>query len=262
MPICKRSDVEIFYEDIGFGEPILFLHSHYNRGILAFACQMQAFHKKYRCILPDFRGHGRTRSDNPDWSIPKSVEDMVGLLDALKIDKAHLIGYGGGAVTGFHIAIKHPERVVSLVSIGYSGLPYPKDESDEFLAEGLLRNRQFDIINEINRKHFDAHKGDWQGFLRKTQIDDNSYTDLGEERVRAIAAPVFLIAGEHDPYSTPQQHERMKQLLPGCEVMECKGGSHNVHMVGEHTVAINKAILSFLERHAFKEKVEGILPIV
>ncbi|MGI6664311.1 MAG: alpha/beta fold hydrolase [Christensenellaceae bacterium] len=167
MPFCKLDDVNIFYEDIGYGEPILFLHSHYNRGILAFSCQMQAFHGKYRCILPDFRGHGRTTSDNPHWGIPMNVVDMIQFLDALNIEKVHLIGYGGGSVTGFHLALRHPKRVASLVSIGYSGLPYKVLNAEEWLAEGMLKNKNYDTINLINNKHYDAHKGDWKGFLEK-----------------------------------------------------------------------------------------------
>ena len=47
-----------------------------------------------------------------------------------------------------------------------------------------------------------------------------------------------------------------------CEVLECKGGGHNPHMVGEHAAPIDKAIPSFLEKHAFQEKMEGILHVV
>lgn len=260
MPICQLSDVNIFYEDIGFGEPILFLHSHYNRGILAFACQMQEFHKKYRCILPDFRGHGRTTSDTADWCIPQAVEDMMELLDALHIERAHLVGYGGGAVTGFHIAVKHPERVVSLTSIGFSGLPYQVEDGDSFLASGLLREGRFDIINEMNRKHYDAHHGDWQGFLERTRLDDISYNDLGDEAIKGIQCPILLIAGEHDVYSQPQQHERMKALQPNMEVQVYEGGQHAVHMVWDHGKEANARILSFLGAHRFMEPVNEILP--
>lgn len=261
MPYCQLDDLELFYEYIGFGEPILFLHSHYNRGILAFACQMQAFHKTYRCLLPDFRGNGRTKSPNPEWGIPMNVRDMADFLDRLGIPRAHLIGYGGGSVTGFHFAIEHPDRAASLTSIGFSGLPYHVDLFDTFSPEALLRDGRYDIINEINRKHNDAHRGDWQGYLRRTLEDDRDHTDLGEARIAGMRTPLLIVAGETDPYSTPAQHARMRELRPDCEVSVCPGGSHRPHMVGEHTVIVNRVILDFLTRHAFTGKIEGILPV-
>ena len=62
MPYQRINDLNLYYEEVGSGEPILFLHSGYSRGILAFSGQIQPFYSAgYQCILPDFRGHGRTQ---------------------------------------------------------------------------------------------------------------------------------------------------------------------------------------------------------
>lgn len=57
MPYQSINDLDIFYEEIGWGEPILFLHSGYSRGVLAFSGQIQPFYAAgYRCLYPDYRG--------------------------------------------------------------------------------------------------------------------------------------------------------------------------------------------------------------
>ena len=60
MPYVSLKDLKLYYEELGRGETVLFLHSHFSRGILAFGAQIQPFQGKYRCIIPDFRGHGRS----------------------------------------------------------------------------------------------------------------------------------------------------------------------------------------------------------
>lgn len=262
MPVCVFDNVQMFYEDIGFGEPILFLHSHYNRGILAFACQMQVLHKKYRCLLPDYRGHGRTTSENPDWNLKMTIDDMISFLDSLKINKVHIIGYSCGGQVGFNIAAKYPEKVASFISIGNSGLFDGPTEDDSFLAEALIQNKQFDIINEINRKHYCAHKGDWQGFLLKSQIDANHPPYLSEADIKKISVPSLLIAGDNDEY-VPREHiERIKELLPSMETFIVKNGNHRPHMLCEHTLIVNEKINDFLSRHSFQIKADEILSVI
>ena len=60
MPYIKLNDLNMFYEEFGKGETVLFLHSHFSRGLLAFSGQILPFAGHYRCLYPDFRGHGRS----------------------------------------------------------------------------------------------------------------------------------------------------------------------------------------------------------
>lgn len=67
--------------------------------MLAFSGQIQPFYAAgYRCLYPDFRGHGRAKCNNMMWNSAMITEDMIGFLDRLKIEKVNLIGYstGGG----------------------------------------------------------------------------------------------------------------------------------------------------------------------
>ena len=130
MPQVQVGNCSIFYEDIGIGFPILFLHSGYSRGIIAFCGQIQPFFHSYRCLLPDFRGHGRTTSEDQDWDTPKLAQDMAGFLDALEIDKAFLLCYSLGSGVALHLAAMHPERIRGIITIGTGGVADPIGADD------------------------------------------------------------------------------------------------------------------------------------
>jgi pimeloyl-ACP methyl ester carboxylesterase len=93
MPYVQVKNLEMFYEKMGAGETVLFLHSSYSRGILAFASQMLDFQKKFTCYFPDFRGHGRTRCESLEWSTPQIADDVIEFMNKWNISTAHLVGY-------------------------------------------------------------------------------------------------------------------------------------------------------------------------
>ena len=82
MPYVSLKDLKLYYEELGRGETVLFLHSHFSRGILAFGAQIQPFQGKYRCIIPDFRGHGRSICEDLSWDSRRIADDMINFIDA------------------------------------------------------------------------------------------------------------------------------------------------------------------------------------
>lgn len=97
MPYIQLNDLELYYEEYGKGETVLFLHSHFSRGVIAFAGQIKAFSAHYRCLFPDFRGHGKTKAKSLEWNSRMLADDMAELIDALKLKSVHIIGYSCGA---------------------------------------------------------------------------------------------------------------------------------------------------------------------
>lgn len=128
MPYIKFNDLNMFYEEFGRGETLLFLHSHFSRGLLAFSGQILQFLGNYRCLFPDFRGHGRTVCKSLDWNSRVVADDMADFIDALEIKSVHLIGYSMGAYVGCYMASKYPDRVKSLVTIGGGAYPRPDEQ--------------------------------------------------------------------------------------------------------------------------------------
>ena len=242
MPYIKLNDLNMFYEGFGKGDTVLFLHSHFSRGLLAFSGQILPFAGHYRCLYPDFRGHGRTMCENYDWNSRMIADDMADFLDALEIENAHLIGYSCGAYVGCYMTAKYPEKVKSLITIG-GGAYSRADSAADFLPENLINSNNTDFIEDIKLRHYEAHKGDWETYLRKTVSDWQSHPSLTEEEWAAIKCPAFFINGENDPFGTCAE---LLEKVPAAKAYEVKGGGHHPHFVGEQIEEINAMMLEFL----------------
>ncbi|HWT73954.1 MAG TPA: alpha/beta hydrolase [Mobilitalea sp.] len=246
MPYQQVDDCSIFYEDIGIGDPILFLHSGYSRGIIAFSGQIQPFFHSYRCLMPDFRGHGRTISESKDWDTPIIAEDMAGFLDALQIRRAHLIGYSLGGGVALHMAVKRPDLVRSMITIGCGGAADP-DGADDFEPEALMRNNQNKFIERMKILHSEAHGGDWQHHMRQSTRDWRMYPCLSEQDWTRLTMPMLLIGGENDSFASPQRLLKMQERCPQAEIWSVPNGGHRPHMPTEQVKEVNKRMLDFLK---------------
>ena len=242
MPYAEINGLELFYEEFGRGEAVLFLHSHFSRGLLAFSGQILPFSGRYRCLFPDFRGHGRTMCDDLSWNSRMVADDMAAFLDKLGIEKAHLIGYSCGAYVGCYMAAKYPQKVKSLVTIG--GAAYPRPEGAEnCLPENLIKKGASDFIEDLKVRHADAHRGDWQTYLRNTVADWKTHPSLTDEEWQKITCPAFFINGENDPFGTVDE---LQEKVPSAQTYKVIGGGHRPHFVGEQIEDINSRILDFL----------------
>jgi 3-oxoadipate enol-lactonase len=120
MPYATTpDDVKLYYEEVGQGTPILFVHE-FAGDHRSWERQLREFGKRYRCIAYNARGY--RPSDIPvdpkAYSYVHVMRDAVAMLDHLKIDKAHLIGLSMGGYTALQVALNHPQRVRSLVLAG------------------------------------------------------------------------------------------------------------------------------------------------
>jgi len=120
MPYATTpDDVKLYYEELGQGTPILFVHE-FAGDHRSWERQLREFGKRYRCIAYNARGY--RPSDIPvdpeAYSYVHVMRDAVAMLDHLKIDKAHLIGLSMGGYTALQVALNHPQRVRSLVLAG------------------------------------------------------------------------------------------------------------------------------------------------
>ncbi|MFK7695555.1 alpha/beta fold hydrolase [Paenibacillus sp. HJGM_3] len=256
MPYVQVKDLDMFYEKMGYGDPVIFLHSGYSRGILAFASQLLDFQKApYTCYYPDFRGHGRTRCESLVWSSPQLADDMLEFMNRLNLKRAHLIGYSLGASVGQYMAIRCPERVATLTTIGSCGFADPTGV-EEFEPEWLIEHGKTETIRHNQERHEEAHRGDWQQFMRQSAIDWRLYPDHTEDELRSIRCPSLFIAGEHDPFADEPRMRRLGDLVEGSQVWIVPGGSHRPHMLRESPVLVNDTILEFLRRHPLSADVE------
>lgn len=113
MPYADVGIERIYYEDAGAGPALLLLHS-LGASSHAWAGQIAALRDRYRVIAPDCRGHGRS-SHRGTITLDSVVDDLVGLLDHLDVDRAHVAGLSMGGMWALRLYERAPERVRSLV---------------------------------------------------------------------------------------------------------------------------------------------------
>ncbi|MEK3724137.1 alpha/beta fold hydrolase [Paenibacillus sp. FSL H8-0034] len=248
MPYLQLKDLEMYYEKMGVGDPIIFLHSHFSRGILAFASQMLDFQKNYTCYFPDFRGHGRTRCESLEWCTPQLADDILHFMDALDIPKAHLIGYSCGSNVALYCAVKERQRIATLTTIGTSGFADSKG-ADDYEPERLIKYERYDMINQMIERHEEAHLGNWQEFMRQSAKDWRLYPQLTKEQLSNISCPAFFISGEYDEFAGEERIKLLSSLVKGSTYFVVSGGSHRPHMIREYPTLVNDAILQFLKMH-------------
>jgi len=156
--------VSIYYRDIGArGEPLLLLHGFPETGD-AFAQVVASLGKRYRLIVPDLRGAGRSERTQAGYDKATLASDVRALMDHLKIDRAHVIGHDIGARIAYAFAVQYPERLLSLTVA-------------EAFIEGLAGTAEFKLAAPANPRT--------RHFARFAKVDDsvNEYQGKEEELI-------------------------------------------------------------------------------
>src|ERR1700758_2613526 len=151
MPHLTTDDgVKLYYEETGAGVPIVFVHE-FAGDHRSFEPQVRYFCRRYRCITYNARGY--PPSDVPDdgerYSQERARDDIRAVLDALEIDRAHVVGLSMGGFATLHFGFTYPERARSLVvaGCGYGAAP---DKRAQFVAETEAAAQRFESTAMAN----------------------------------------------------------------------------------------------------------------
>jgi pimeloyl-ACP methyl ester carboxylesterase len=120
MPTISSTDgTRLYYEEAGIGTPIVFVHE-FAGDYRTWEPQMRHFSRAHRCVT--FSARGYPPSDVPDDAARYGQDiargDVVAIIDALGVAKAHVVGHSMGAYTALHVGIRHRERCLSVAAIG------------------------------------------------------------------------------------------------------------------------------------------------
>ncbi len=132
-------DIRIWYAEFGHGAPVILLH-----GGLANADywgnQVRALEGRYRVIVMDSRGHGRSTRNAKPFGYDLMAQDVLGLMGYLHIPKAAIVGWSDGAIIGLDLAIHHPDRLTKLFAFAANSDPSGvKDVLEEPCLHSLHR---------------------------------------------------------------------------------------------------------------------------
>ena len=146
MPYVRVDGLRLYYEEAGSGTPVLFVHE-FAGDYRSWEPQLRFFARRYRCIA--FNARGYPPSDVPAalarYSQDIHVDDMAGVLDALKIRKAHVVGCSMGGYAAVHFAIRYARRALSATAIG-AGFGSDPDKREQFLRDTEAQAQRFDRL--------------------------------------------------------------------------------------------------------------------
>ena len=224
MPTIVTDDgVALYAESTGAGQPLLFIHE-FAGDHRSWEPQVRFFCPGYRCVTYAARGYppSAVPEDPAAYSQQRAVVDAVAVLDGLGIDRAHVAGLSMGGFTALHLALRHPERVLSAVvaGAGYGAQPERAAAfraeclatAAAFEAEGAQQVAQWYAIGPARVQFQNKNPRGWAEFaaalaghsalgaaltMRGVQAARPSLYHLRDELAR-VRTPVLLIAGDED----------------------------------------------------------------
>ena len=257
MPKARVGDIELYFEVEGEGEPLLLLHGLGSSGA-SWQLQRAAFAPRYRMIMPDLRGHGRSDKPPGPYSMDLFAADIIGLLDALEIPAAHVVGLSLGGMIGFQMAVDYAERLISLTAVnaGPEVVPRTFQEKRALWQRRLLVNlfSMERIAQTIGTRLFPEPE---QAELRQMAIEGFAANDkaaykaatrafLGwsvRDRLGEIRCPVLFIASDQD-YTPVSAKEAYLGEIPGSQLVLIENSRHAAPL--DQPEAFNAAVDEFL----------------
>jgi pimeloyl-ACP methyl ester carboxylesterase len=268
MPHLTTDDgVKLFYEEVGSGVPIVFVHE-FAGDSRSWESQVCHFGRRYRCIT--FNARGYPPSDVPDdgekYSQERARDDIKSVIDALKIDNAHVVGLSMGGFAALHFGFAYPDRARSLVvaGCGYGASP---DKRAQFAAETEAAARRFEEIGMAkaaagyalgpSRVQFqNKDPRGWREFadqLAEHSSRGAALTMLGVqqrrpslfdlvERMKATTTPTLIMTGDEDwPCMEPAL--LMKRTISSAGLVVIPNTGHAINL--EEPAAFNQHLDDF-----------------
>ena len=231
MPTIAANGLEIAYGVDGAGPPLVLLHGASSSGEADFGRVLPALRGGFRCHVPDARGQGRTRWDAAagfryEWL----VDDVVAFVDALGLETFHLLGFSMGGATALGFAVRHPERLRTLVLVGIA----PERQPRASVARRLFDAARIEADDpewaaELSARHDPVQgRGAWQRLLPAIARDVASQELQGPADLVRIDCPVMLVVGDRDPFVPADQAWRLKRQLPDARLLVAPDCGHEV----------------------------------
>lgn len=261
MPIARLNDVDLAYEVIGSGPPLL-LVAGLGGASTYWRLQREALSERYTVILHDHRGTGR--SSRPDhYSVDLMAADLIGLMDALGIAQAHFVGHSTGGAIGQVLAIDHPARLASMVQyaswtradalfrwcfdtrktlLRSAGVQAYTHATPLFLMPPWFIR---DHAARLQAEEDAAVAAAPPASVIEARIDAILAFDRRDE-LAGIRVPTLVLCARDDVLTPPYYSEELAALIPQAELAWIERGGHACSQVVPD--AFNAAILDFIDR--------------
>jgi pimeloyl-ACP methyl ester carboxylesterase len=244
--------IDIHYVEAGEGEPLLLL----DNGMVstnpiwasvpfAYAPFIGMLAGHFRVVAPDTRGSGKTAHPGGPISSELLADDVVALIDALKLDQPLICGFSDGGETATLVGIRHPGSMRAIANHGGYDLFNPRPQTpaiamtrqmlggsaDATQADPDLsasRSPELRAMFELMKSDHDSAQGagHWrtvvaQTFDRITQPHGYTFEDM-----HTITAPTLILIGDRDPFCTVEEGAAAYRALPAGELAVLPGAGH------------------------------------
>jgi pimeloyl-ACP methyl ester carboxylesterase len=237
--------LHIHYEDQGSGEPVV-LVGGLSSTVETWGPLAEMLARRRRVIRPDNRGSGRTRvePDSGDRSIPTFAADVRRLLDALAVDRVHLVGASMGGMIVQQFAVTWPERLLSLtIACSHCGgdaavaageetvrkLVAASSGGAEAVARGLEVVAHPDSFT-LRRDALDYYQWTKETWPHSAEEISRRMAAIARydvaEAIRAIRAPTLVVTGAQDILVPVENSRRIAERIPGARLALIDGGAH------------------------------------
>ncbi|MFZ1138341.1 MAG: alpha/beta hydrolase [Candidatus Sulfotelmatobacter sp.] len=222
---AQINGIEMFYETVGSGEPLLLLHGGGGCHEDWVHAGRDQFLEGYALILPDARGHGR--STNPQKTIThrQCALDALALLDDLGIGRCKAIGLSMGGNILLHMATLQPDRIEAMVLV--SATMYFPEQARAIMRQVVVENQSAGEWEAMRKRH---RLGDeqivalweWQRGM-KDSYDDMNFTPPS---LRRITASTLIVSGDRDFLYPVEMAVEMYRAIPRSALWVVPNGGH------------------------------------
>jgi pimeloyl-ACP methyl ester carboxylesterase len=254
-------DIDVAYQTLGQGEPLLLIMGYSGTMDLWAPEVLKELASKYQVIIFDNRGMGKTTASDKEFTIKLFANDTRGLLDALGIERAHVLGWSLGTYIAQELTLRYPDRVEKLIlyagDCGGKEAIYPGPEIMEALGDTSASSRERGerlLATLFPEKWLKEHPDPRTYFPEVTETSSPENIKRQYQawqkwkgtysRLAKITQPTLLITGAED-VNTPWQNSLMLiDLIPGAWLVQLKGGGHGV--MYQYPKKFSRIVLTFL----------------
>jgi pimeloyl-ACP methyl ester carboxylesterase len=215
-----HAGADLWYAELGTGAPVLLLHgglaSSDYWGNLA-----TTLAERYRVILMDSRGHGRSTRDDRPFSYELMASDVLALLDHLNIPKTVIVGWSDGAILGLLVSIHHPDRVSRLFAFAAN-----TDPSGVADASANPIFQAYDARAAKEYAAFSQTPAEYTRFRDAVTKMWATQPNITKEQLRTITTPTWIVDGDHDEMIVRENTLLMADEIPRAGLLILPEVSH------------------------------------
>ncbi len=261
MPLLAANHINLYYEVAGAGQPVVLIHG-LGSSTLDWESQVPALSQTYQVVTFDLRGHGRSDKPAGPYQISQFAADLAGLLGALGIPSAHIVGISLGGGVAFQFALDYPALVRSLVLVNTApALGGTPEQAEVEIARrvGIVQQLGMRAMGQAlapNLLPKPEHAALRETFIERwAENDPSAYiaatrSMLGWDvtaRLGEITCPVLVIGSDQD-YGPVSAKEVYRALMPNARLAVIPDAHHGVPF--ERPEAFNDVLGEFLAEQA------------